>query len=444
MADTATRAELIWEDYRDTERIAVWATTRGMERERTSRLRDLDETGGSEDEILLCLLMIARFMSSRRKFASAIPVYERAMRTIEARPPGRPIPGLFGQAESLSDIEFSLALCHVGTGNHATAIEILERLVTPDGNNEDLNEIARTLMYRSELGRTYGLSGDERAEPTLKKVIASYEQIDGLSSLSISARHDLAWLYNRQNRLEEAESILREVLASHLISSDGQPCVATVSNNLSLVLSKMSNHEEAEQHYRRALVIMHKFRYANLPICLDVYAGILQETGRSEDAADVLLAADSLRRVKDSELASSNLWQRIIDEERMRDEIYCAMLETSWAAQAYAAETGHYPATIDDRFKQLLAEQYAGRSAKESTCQVPGNIKSMHADESLQLQDLLSGVVEYNKLEPDGYLIRAGGPDGKVLARGDKPILLAHCRCTECEAAIRASDGLFS
>src|SRR5438132_12095198 len=70
--------------------------------------------------------------------------------------------------------------------------------------------------------------------------------------------NNIAELYRRQGRLDEAERLYRRVLAACEKSAEGETRSATAMNNLATLYTMQSRYEEAESLFRRSLQIQEK------------------------------------------------------------------------------------------------------------------------------------------------------------------------------------------
>jgi Flp pilus assembly protein TadD len=230
--------------------------------------------------ILRELLGIA--LAAQRRFADALPHFERAARDH----PGDP------------QFWDNLALCQCELKQYATAEQSLRRsLALQPGSIEALVALGRVLHLHKR---------HEEAREALERVLT-------LAPGHPAAHYHLGEALTGLDQLEQAEQHLRLALAA-------EPNVAATHNALASVLLRQGLHSQAEQSFRDAIVLdpTSPFSHANLAL-------VLSRQGRDAEAADAarsaLAAAGGLdRALDDDNLDLMDLIANVLDGGGATDE----------------------------------------------------------------------------------------------------------------------------
>jgi protein O-GlcNAc transferase len=230
--------------------------------------------------ILRELLGIA--LAAQRRFADALPHFERAARDH----PGDP------------QFWDNLALCQCELKQYATAEQSLRRsLALQPGSIEALVALGRVLHLHKR---------HEEAREALERVLT-------LAPGHPAAHYHLGEALTGLDQLEQAEQHLRLALAA-------EPNVAATHNALASVLLRQGLHSQAEQSFRDAIVLdpTSPFSHANLAL-------VLSRQGRDAEAAaaarSALAAAGGLdRALDDDNLDLMDLIANVLDGGGATDE----------------------------------------------------------------------------------------------------------------------------
>ncbi len=166
------------------------------------------------------------------------------------------------------------------------------------GKSNDL-EIASSLVNLAVVRRAQGDLGG--ALDLQQQALALREKAQGPEHPDVATSlNSIAALHAAQDDYAAAEPLLVRALAIREKSLGGDdPRTAKSLNNLALLYAAQGRYGDAEPLYQRAAAIFEKGHdSAQLAVTLDNYGALLEETGRTAQAADVEARARELREVK--------------------------------------------------------------------------------------------------------------------------------------------------
>lgn len=152
-------------------------------------------------------------------------------------------------------------------GKAAHSIAISHRLLSETDDALEWIEIAGDLLVNAPVSRHYGCVPCERglihfmrgeyeaAEQWLTNAIDEANQMEA-PDIAVTARESLALAWMNNNRLDDAEDILHEVLAYHQKNNAGYD-VIRVYENLGYCLNAQGNKSEALEALQKAFDIYH-------------------------------------------------------------------------------------------------------------------------------------------------------------------------------------------
>lgn len=235
---------------------------------------------------------VALYHCERAAWAEAEPLLARAI-AMGGHGPGSGGSDLAGMLASLAWIYEMTDREHEVEPLYRRAIAIEEEELGP--------EHPQVATYLNNLALRLGSSRLAEAEALLKRAIAIDEKAFGPASLQLAAEiGNLGWLYHSARRWHDAEPLfVRCVAVVEATFGPDHPEAAERLANLGLLYWNMGRPAEAEPHYRRAVMVWARALPSNDAVRIDgleTYARLLDELGRSDDAA----------RARQGELPSSS------------------------------------------------------------------------------------------------------------------------------------------
>ena len=232
----------------------------------------------------LPLINLARISSSRGDQARAIELGERALAEVE-RELG-PDHAEVGQYLGI------LAQMYRDQGQHERAAQTLERVLAMyEGQaGSHSSRLVQPLMV---LATIHDIQGEpERAEPLLRRAlaIAVSNWGDDDAGYTTGARHVLGVVCRNQQKYDEAEQLLLQVVATLEAVVPDHPRTASAVGTLASIYSEQGDFASAEPLYARALKIYEKAQYLDHPGLAEFkanYAETLRKLGRIDEAADL-------------------------------------------------------------------------------------------------------------------------------------------------------------
>ena len=155
-----------------------------------------------------------------------------------------------------------------------------------------------------------------------KRAIAILEKTAGLDSPEIaSALNNLAALYQRADRLADAEPLFKRALAIREKSpGSGQTDLGQSLNNMATLYEKLGRHNDSEPLFKRALAIYEKAAGPDHPAVATLLNNLF---GRSKEPfwqqayTDLLKFVILLRRISDGYMTFSEVYRYILDSQQI-------------------------------------------------------------------------------------------------------------------------------
>lgn len=126
--------------------------------------------------------------------------------------------------------------------------------------------------------------------------------VDGaLNHRAAAALNNLALVYKRQNKLDQAEVALRRALKAYTVIQPDGPRTASVLNNLAGVYLAQRRYKEAVSTCKHAIALTEKIFGANHPKLakrLESFARVLEVTNDPVRAAKLRARADAIRAAR--------------------------------------------------------------------------------------------------------------------------------------------------
>jgi serine/threonine protein kinase/tetratricopeptide (TPR) repeat protein len=131
-----------------------------------------------------------------------------------------------------------------------------------------------------------------QAEPLLRDGVAMYLRLVGTNGQAVDAMNDLGQLYHAQNRLSEAEGVLRQAWENRRQLAQAEKDVALAPlHNLTLVLQDQRRYSEVEQLLTNAIVLARASLPGDHPQTvrfMKTLGEVYRSQGRYSDAEEVL------------------------------------------------------------------------------------------------------------------------------------------------------------
>ena len=178
---------------------------------------------------------------------------------------------------------------------HRQAVALLEEVMGPE-HPDTLTGMGSLANLLISLG-TY-----EEAESLLRRTLEGRERVLGAEHPNtLGSAVALGGFLDDRGMHAEAQTLLRRALEiQDRVLGPEHPQTLVTLNNLAVSLYRVARYAEAETLFRRALdVFERKPDDARLPTCINNLAGVLEQTGRSEEAVDMRLRALAQRRAAD-------------------------------------------------------------------------------------------------------------------------------------------------
>jgi serine/threonine protein kinase/tetratricopeptide (TPR) repeat protein len=208
--------------------------------------------------------------------------------------------GHYAVAWCLNDI----AAAHHMKGENEKALPLVERSLLIKKqyyaeNDPDLAGGYNAMGYLlTVLGRL------DEAEPLLKQAIVIQEEVLGPDHPDIGlALHSLGELYRKMERCSEAKVCFERslsIIEKNVAAARGLDLAQTLGS-LGTVHLDMDEHADSERYFRRSIEAFENFmepgesEHPYLATCLEDYARLLEETGRTEEAGTYIARANSIR-----------------------------------------------------------------------------------------------------------------------------------------------------
>ncbi|MCP4701588.1 MAG: tetratricopeptide repeat protein [Gammaproteobacteria bacterium] len=215
-------------------------------------VQDKKAAGQEDKSLALTLDGLGALYESQHKYASAKPLYRRALEIWEKT---------LGAEDAYTATRMNaLALLCMKLGEYQAAAPLFKRALAIREKVYGPEHIYVAYSLNS-LSRLYSKLNDyAQAEPLLKRALAIKEKARGPEHLDLAATlNTLALLYNNKNDYARAEPLYQRALAIRKKNLGPEhPDTATSSHNLGLLYSNLNDHERAEPLYLRALEIREK------------------------------------------------------------------------------------------------------------------------------------------------------------------------------------------
>ena len=192
----------------------------------------------------------------------------------------------------------SLALTLAAQGDLPGAYELFEQI-----HQANVRLLGRdhleTLTTVSKLAMTLRGQGELRAALKLQEqALHGFERLAGSDHMStVNARYDLAEILLSLNKLNLAESLLRDVLSVRQEIAPESLATARILRHLGTIAARRGHLGVAEDYYQRSLAICNRQAPGSMDEALSLHAlgDLLRKTDRTEGAATYFLRAlDSL------------------------------------------------------------------------------------------------------------------------------------------------------
>jgi tetratricopeptide (TPR) repeat protein len=175
------------------------------------------------------------------------------------------------------------------------AVAVKEKVLGPDSP-----DFARALL---DLGALYRLKDEHaKAEPPIRRAVAILESALGPEHPEVAGNlTNLGGRLRDQGKFSEAEPILRRALAIRLkILPPDHPDIVRSTLGLANLYADQKQYADADPLFQKAVATLERLKsygtgYPNLPDTLRLYAGVLRNSGRSDEAQKLEARANSLR-----------------------------------------------------------------------------------------------------------------------------------------------------
>jgi CHAT domain-containing protein/tetratricopeptide (TPR) repeat protein len=231
------------------------------------------------------LLKLASNYQLMHRFAEAEPLYRRIL-AIREKMHGPDNPSLGTALENVAEIVEKQGRYGEAEQVYLRLVAILEKAKGPDDTR-----VADTL---GKLGKLYSDQGEyTKAEPILRRLLERAEQTvdptrkDIVADMGANrARNDLGRLLQRTARLPEAEALFRRALESDERRYGPDDQITFLDRvNLGIVLHDANKLEEAETVLRQAVASAGKYAPGHeLGRALNALAGLLRDTDKQAEA----------------------------------------------------------------------------------------------------------------------------------------------------------------
>jgi tetratricopeptide (TPR) repeat protein len=264
-----------------------------------AKVRELGEKAPKPDReaIYFRLMGMARLYREQARYADAEKLFDQIMNEeIKVKGPDHPNVGSFSHYR---------AQLYLAQGKYQKAIELEERALAIYKNALGSNSW-RASVSQSSLASIYVAQADRNnyanAENLFKQALENLEKpsVLGPDHPEVATTLDgLARLYLAQDRLSEAEPLLKRSLAiREKVLGTGHPDVAASLSDYGLLSFTLRNYDDAEQHFKRALTILeNKFgpEHPSIAETLVRLAALLRKTNREAEAAQMEARASTIR-----------------------------------------------------------------------------------------------------------------------------------------------------
>lgn len=227
---------------------------------------------------------------------TALEVFDRGAQRIETE--------LRNQREVQARLQNVLGIVYQGLGDYDQAIEMLKKALSTRKRifGESHLEVAETLHA---LGEAYWYSGDVKAAETpAREALEMRNRLLGKNNLEIaSSCHNVAWILLIQGKLDEAEPFVRTALRIRTSLLGEHLDVAGSKSALAALLQAKRSYEAAEPLYIETLAMRRRLlREENrdddreVATVLNNLGLLLRTTGRYSEAQPVLRESLKLHR----------------------------------------------------------------------------------------------------------------------------------------------------